>query len=309
MVGVTAVVRLDAVAEPDGKRRDDPLDRPELLVSELRPVLHVLAGDRASFHRFGESRGRRQGSERADAVQDGLRALGKCLIPNLEVAGGRQPTRVAEESLDRSHPVLRRNSFGLRPVFCECSRSPVIAPPEREVGPPVDGEERRYDRTRIADHVQKQGVREDRVQVGDASAVSSVLVDETTPTLVPDMSSHEVSHPLRVFGVGVYRGERGVAMPRILRAAAIPQIVPFDRYGREPGRRATDRAYVPEPGESLELREGGPALGVVREPREVRMLAEELVDDRRSRSPTANDEERQSQVVNPQRSTSGRDDC
>lgn len=184
VIGMTVpepVVRLDAIAEPGGKRRNDPLDRPELLVSELRLVLHLLAADRASSQRFGESQGRGQIRERADAAQDGLRAFGKRLITNLEVAGGRQVPRVTQEPLDRSHPVLRRHGFPLRPVGRERSQSPVLAPPEREVGPPVDGEERRDDRARIADHVQKQGVREDRVEVEDASAVTGVLVDETTP--------------------------------------------------------------------------------------------------------------------------------
>ena len=39
------VVRQDAVAELGGKRRNDPLHRPELILSELRLVLHVLTGD------------------------------------------------------------------------------------------------------------------------------------------------------------------------------------------------------------------------------------------------------------------------
>jgi len=112
-----------------------------------------------------------------------------------------------------------------------------------------------------------------------------------------------------VFGVGVYRGEWGVAVPRILGAAAIPQIVPFDRYRGKPRRGATDRTNAPESGECLELREGGPALGVVREPGEVGMLAEELVDDRRARSPTADNEERPSQVFNLIAGPRGRNAC
>jgi hypothetical protein len=173
----------------------------------------------------------------------------------------------------------------------------------------VDGEERRDDRARIADHVQKQGVREDRVQIEDASAVSSVLVDETTPPVVPDVRSDQVSHPLHMLGIEVCRGEWGVAVPRILWADPIPKIVAFDRGGHQARRRAPDRADVPELCEGLELWKGRPALSVAREPGEVRVLAEELVDNRRAGSPATDDEERQSQVVNPYRSTSGRDDC
>ena len=198
MIGRTVpepVVRLDAITEPGGKRRNDPLDRPELLVSELQ-LLHVLAADRAPSQRFSES-GRGQARERADAAQDGLRAFGKRLMTNLQVAGGRQVPRVDQEPLDRSDPVLRRHGFRLRPVGCERSRSPVLAPPEREVGPPVDSEETRDDRARITDHVHKHGARENRVEVEDASAVA-VSVDERRPRWYLT-AQRRVSHPLRVF--------------------------------------------------------------------------------------------------------------
>ena len=303
------IVRLDAIAKPRGNRRDDSLHDSELLVFELRPVLVVLAGDPASSHRFGQSRRRRQAGECVDAAQYRLGAFGKFLIPDLQVAGGRQGPGVGQEPLDRSHPVLRRHGFRLRPIGRERSRGSVVAPPEREVGPPVDGEERRHDGARIADHMQEQGIREDRVQVGDATAVSRVFVDETTPPVVPDVSGHEVSHPLGVFDVDIRGGKSGVLAPRIRRAATIPESVPFHRPGREPVTGATDRPDVPEPGKSLELGEGRPAIGVVREPGEVLVLAEELVDDRRPGSPAADDEERRSRAVSVHGSTSGLDVC
>jgi hypothetical protein len=281
------IVRLDAIAKPRGNRRDDSLHDSELLVFELRPVLVVLAGDPASSHRFGQSRRRRQAGECVDAAQYRLGAFGKFLIPDLEVAGWPQGPGVGQEPLDRSHPVLRRHGFRLRPIGRERSRGSVVAPPEREVGPPVDGEERRHDGARIADHVQKQGIREDRAQV----------------------SSHQVSYPLSVFGVHVCGGERGIAEPRIDRAAPIPQGAPLHRPGREPVTRATDRPDAPEARKSLELGEGRPAIGVVREPGEVRVLAEELLDDRRPGSPAADDEKRPSRAVSVHGSTAGLGVC
>lgn len=87
MVGMTVPVsRLDAIAEPRRKRRNDPLDGPELLHPELRLVLHVLTGDRASPNGFGESGRPGKSRELADGGEDRLRAFGKRLITDLEVS-------------------------------------------------------------------------------------------------------------------------------------------------------------------------------------------------------------------------------
>ena len=120
VVAVTALeslVRLDAITEPGRKRCNDPLDRPERLVSELRLVLHVLAADRAASQSLGESGGRGQAREGADAAQDGLGAFGKRLVTNLEVAeGGRcRASARSRSTISPSAPPPRLRASSPRP--------------------------------------------------------------------------------------------------------------------------------------------------------------------------------------------------